>query len=267
MDKNNIGLCGVAGAGKDTAALMMLDYLKDKGYNEYKTYAFARPLKEFSKIIFGFYDYDVYDQEGKEVPFEKTFNVNQMRRAFDVAVAKKIEQFARNKKSGISFSWFQEFGHSKEEELDRLWYAFEEVLSGVIRKESFFTRLRYWLNPKKATMTIQSSPRVILQLLGTEFFRNSIDNSFWTTIAPKTNAIITDVRFQNEIDHVQSGNGIVIAIRRNTGQKISSSGHESEKVDKIQNDCDYIIDNDGTLAELDMKIKTIVDDAIERGIL
>lgn len=265
MDKNNIGVCGVAGAGKDTAAGMMQDYLEQIGHNDYKMYAFARPLKEFSKRLFGFSDYDVYDQTGKEVPFTVTYNLNLFRRSFDKEVAGMIELFAKNKVSNWPLRWVNEFGHSKEDELDRLWYAFLDALGGLVRRESFCTRLRYWLNPEKATMTLESSPRVILQLMGTEFFRNSIDNDFWTAIAPKKDAIITDVRFDNEITHVQKDGGVVIAIKRPSGEKISSSGHSSEKVDKIQDRCDYTIENDGTLADLNSMVKVILNDMIARG--
>lgn len=55
-----IGIAGKAGAGKDTVAKVLVEEF------EFIQYAFARPLKEGMKVMFGLTDYDVYDSEGKE---------------------------------------------------------------------------------------------------------------------------------------------------------------------------------------------------------
>jgi hypothetical protein len=61
-----LGLCGPAGAGKDTVA----DYLVSKhGWTE--KLSFASNLKKMCKAIFFLSDYDVNDQEGKQTNFNR----------------------------------------------------------------------------------------------------------------------------------------------------------------------------------------------------
>lgn len=57
-----IGIHGPLNGGKDTVA----SYLKYKFYDMFKSYAFARPLKEASKILFGFTDEQIEDRVLKE---------------------------------------------------------------------------------------------------------------------------------------------------------------------------------------------------------
>lgn len=65
------------------------------------------------------------------------------------------------------------------------------------------------------------TPRLALQLLGTEAVRNVFHEDFWIHALdmkiqknPVKNIVITDVRFKNEIDWVHSKSGILIEVRR-----------------------------------------------------
>ena len=66
------------------------------------------------------------------------------------------------------------------------------------------------------------SPRLALQLMGTEVGRNVFDTNFWIhslenkIVMNKANSnfVITDVRFKNEIEWIISKNGILIEVRR-----------------------------------------------------
>lgn len=122
------------------------------------------------------------------------------------------------------------------------------------------------------------SPRLALQLMGTEVGRQTFDENFWisrleASLNANKNYVITDVRFQNEIEFVHSKNGIVIEIQRglkpnwytiaNQANKGSSKAenfmktsvevHESEWR-WIGGQIDHIIDNDGTVDELKEKV-------------
>ena len=106
------------------------------------------------------------------------------------------------------------------------------------------------------------SPRTILQLMGTEVFRQ-FDENIWITnvfaCAPTLTdkIVITDARFPNELEHVRSLGGHSIYITRLLSIP-SSSTHASELSLRLLN-CDYNISNHGTITDLKMHIKVILD--------
>lgn len=120
------------------------------------------------------------------------------------------------------------------------------------------------------------TPRYALQLMGTQVGRDVFDENFWVIKlknyidnAPKQNYVITDVRFQNEIDFISENNGTLIEIRRgitphwydiaakaNRGDERAklwmqeqSDVHESEWK-WIGGNIDHVIDNDKGLEDL-----------------
>lgn len=118
------------------------------------------------------------------------------------------------------------------------------------------------------------TPRHVLQYVGTDMFRNHInglipntDNNFWVNLMKNkylkkceqdknTKVIVSDVRFQNEIDIIHKLNGKVIKLMRPSLS--NNDAHESEKnIDLL--DGDFTIINDGTLEELYSKVDKILD--------
>ena len=120
------------------------------------------------------------------------------------------------------------------------------------------------------------TPRLALQLLGTQVGRNVFHEDFWVIKMKKyitenkdKNFVITDVRFQNEIKFVHDVGGILIEIQRgikphwyNLASKanrgdgkaeqfmLNNSGiHESEWR-WIGGSIDHIIENEGSLEDL-----------------
>lgn len=144
------------------------------------------------------------------------------------------------------------------------------------------------------------TPRLALQLMGTEAGRKVFHENFWVLSLEKKisnksgNFVVTDVRFKNEIDWVHQNNGILIEVRRgitphwyniaakaNSGNShaliwmLENSGiHESEWR-WIGHDIDHVIYNDKSLADLIENVKecltksfgqSIIEDLIE-GVL
>ena len=120
------------------------------------------------------------------------------------------------------------------------------------------------------------TPRLALQLMGTEVGRDVFHQDFWVIKLknymqnnPNQSYVITDVRFQNEIEFVHSMNGILVEVQRgvtphwyeiaskaNRGDykaeefMLKQSGiHESEWR-WIGGSIDHTIQNDGSLEDL-----------------
>jgi len=119
----------------------------------------------------------------------------------------------------------------------------------------------------------ETSPRKIMQYLGTEIFRKDINNiipgiedNFWVRNVvskylnalendPETRFVISDVRFKNEVDAIQKLGGTIIKIERPLE---SLDDHESEKdIDNIKN-YNYLIKNDDTIEELYKKVDNLM---------
>lgn len=106
-----------------------------------------------------------------------------------------------------------------------------------------------------------TTPRTLLQYLGTDIVRNMIDINGWVKIAADkiqewrdrgVNVVLTDVRFQNEADVITNANGKLVRINRETD---SNDTHESEKQDFT---VDIEINNDGSVYDLHRKVRELL---------
>lgn len=100
--------------------------------------------------------------------------------------------------------------------------------------------------------------RQVLQFVGTDLFRDRLHPDTWTQAlmrryTPESNWVIADVRFPNEAAAIKKAGGILVRIERETGYY---DYHESEKaLDDYK--FDYVIQNNGTEAELFEKFETL----------
>uniref|UniRef100_A0A6C0EFE5 Deoxynucleoside monophosphate kinase n=1 Tax=viral metagenome TaxID=1070528 RepID=A0A6C0EFE5_9ZZZZ len=174
-----IGITGKKGHGKDTVGKILNKY-------GYKRIAFADPLKEACRCIFGFTDEQLYGDE--------------------------------------------------KEKTDPFWNV---------------------------------TPRHILQYVGTDLFRDQLGfvvpdlgKDIWIKSAEKhiessgfDKIVITDVRFQNEVDMILKKGGYVVRVTRpsiKSGDTHVSETHIDDLV--VNND----ILNDGTIEDLEQKVKDIL---------
>lgn len=118
----------------------------------------------------------------------------------------------------------------------------------------------------------ETKPRVLLQQLGTEVIRNNIDKDFF--IKRLCNDIrvysyyfdvitISDARFPDEIMTPKKlfDNVITIKVVRSnfdTNLTLEEQKHSTETALDGFNDYDYVIENNGTIDELDKKVLKIV---------
>lgn len=139
-------------------------------------------------------------------------------------------------------------------------YSFAQPLKEICRILFGFTDEQlYGIEKEKLDEKWNITPRLALQFVGTELFRNQLnkiipnmDENIWINIFESNyknnNIVIADCRFQNEVDKIKKMNGIVIKIIRDTG---NTDSHISEDIDKINN-FDYIIDNNSGTDILDL---------------
>jgi hypothetical protein len=129
----------------------------------------------------------------------------------------------------------------------------------MFNNEQLYTEKKEIIDPNWGV-----KPRKVLQFIGTDIVRNlfcksllpDIENNFWIKSGDiwynnnkevhNGKVVWCDVRFQNEVDYIQSKNGIVIKIER-TLECDEDSLHESElDIDKITN-YNYKIENNDTI--------------------
>lgn len=111
------------------------------------------------------------------------------------------------------------------------------------------------------------SVRKLLQFIGTELFRNNIDNEIWVKSLwyrvqqdKNKNYTINDLRFNNELqffrDHAKRGEFACIkVIRDGCDGKVGIIGHASEAYDLVG---DFEITNNGSYEELYVKVDEIM---------
>ena len=131
---------------------------------------------------------------------------------------------------------------------------------------------RFWSKETGKTIT----PRLILQLFGTDCMRNGYFDGIWVSLVkqkiidnPDTNWVIPDVRFPNEVKMIQNAQGEVWQVRRGdlpvwfTDKRDNgiepTDVHASEWawIDRDES-FEQIIQNDDSLEELLKKIEIIV---------
>jgi hypothetical protein len=98
--------------------------------------------------------------------------------------------------------------------------------------------------------------RKLMQTLGTEWGREIISQEIWANAWRQncflTNFIADDVRFHAEINAVRSLQGKIWAV---TGPVYLKPTHSSESFTLSDFKPDYVIQNNGTLCQLEMQVK------------
>ena len=119
----------------------------------------------------------------------------------------------------------------------------------------------FWSNETKMEVT----PRLVLQLFGTDCMRNGFDDGIWVSTIkkkllenPTIDYVVPDVRFANEVDMIRDIGGEVWEVKRGPDPQwlieyestgVEPTVHASEWK-WIKSKKDLVIENDGTLDEL-----------------
>jgi len=122
-------------------------------------------------------------------------------------------------------------------------------------------RDNYWSDETQMEVT----PRVVLQLFGTDCMRNGFDDGVWVSLLKKTildnpeqNYVIPDVRFANEVDMIRDIGGQVWEVKRGADPQwlieyestgVEPTVHASEWK-WIKSKKDLVVQNDSTIDDL-----------------
>ncbi len=104
------------------------------------------------------------------------------------------------------------------------------------------------------------TPRQLLQWVGTDFLRTAMPDIHLDvaelSMVPGKKYIVTDCRFENEVNWIQRRGGKVFYIERpEAEERMFESTHSSEKgIAELRFKCDYLIQNRGSLEEFKINI-------------
>lgn len=109
------------------------------------------------------------------------------------------------------------------------------------------------------------TPREILQKLGTEAGRNVFGEDIWIKVVereikeyPKCDYVVSDVRFRNEAEAIKSWGGTLVRVDRDIPYDPQQDDHPSERNLDYFTGWDHIIDNNGTIDQLEAKLDKII---------
>lgn len=226
-----IGLCGDAGAGKDTVANIMVEYFEGSATK----YSFAEPVYKLAAAILGTTVAGLEDRKTKEVT--QSWQVTQ-----------RCLVNARDYFNSINLDHYKDFPEA--------WHEF------VIHLESYMQPYSSLYEKEDTIFTLSISPRKMLELVGTELGREILQQDVWidrivrdVALNKVRVAIISDVRFENEAKFIQEKEGELIKIASpNNPYKINSTHASNQGVNP-----DYItgviINNMNGLRELEEEVE------------
>ena len=109
------------------------------------------------------------------------------------------------------------------------------------------------------------SPRYLMQTLGTEWGRNTVNNDVWLLAAKRNldelsaldnlGVVIPDVRFENEADFIRENGGVLLHISRENKEQVLS--HASENGVSFKQG-DQRVENNSNLYDLRCELTKLI---------
>lgn len=144
-----------------------------------------------------------------------------------------------------------------------LLHTFENY-SGIELPSKFYIKS---LNEHR--LVLLTTPRKVLQYVGTDIFRKHFDDEIWIKLLLNKmsflkNSIITDCRFKNERDRLRKNGGIIVLIKRPSLHTIDS--HISEQDLGLDKEYDYVIYNTKDFQFLYSQLLDIIENEMDKKI-
>lgn len=141
-------------------------------------------------------------------------------------------------------------------------YSFADPIRAMLVPLGIDMSDPYWQDRKEEVIpALGSSPRRLMQTLGTEWGRDTIHPNLWLLLANQRllNAgpgmIVSDIRFENEAQWVRNCGGMVIHLFRPDAPNVEA--HASEGGIEVQSR-DIQLFNSGTLEELQSSVRALL---------
>lgn len=242
-----IGISGKAGAGKDLVGVIIQYLVHTTGIINMEYWEDFKNKSTFNQIVFSHYVIKKFADKLKDIV---CLLIGYTREQLEDRVL-------------------------KEQELGEEWWYYKGRNNSLIP---------YNQTSKRSTEDlIKPTPRLLLQLIGTDLFRKQLHPNTWVNASFANylnNAwIFTDVRFPNEADSIKEIGGIIIRVNRFIQpnckacdmidvkkedcnsciyyKEVLDSSHESETaLDDYE--FDYVIENDSNVEELIKQVKKIL---------
>ena len=195
-----VGLTGLMGSGKDTAADAIL-----KEFPKFKRYALAGPIKELAERWLG---------------LTTDYNARGIKESL-VAFSMKEENF-----ECLDILVYDMFKDHLMMDMPMAKKVAKKIFE-VVLKDNMYCNVN---EEEVSAQMLVTTPRRIWQIIGTEGFREVVSDTFWLDIAPVKEAVITDIRFPNEALWFDSDEkNIIIEIVRDSLPKTEGVVHKSEQ--------------------------------------
>lgn len=246
-----IGLNGLAGSGKDTVAKMLNVILKEN-WSSF----------EMCKVYYN----NFYTKPNASASYYEKFK-NHDSNIICLAFADQLKRICANI-FGIPLKCFY-FNKSTAWICINKGFEYTEIRpNNVISCEEFYYNLedyknsdtKYWMSLRDILVYIGT---YMLQAdLNKEVFVNTVENQIKTESLLNNGlkyAIITDIRFNHELDYIKNNNGLTIKIVRDGIEQLNNiAEHELDDEDSY----DHIIYNNGTYDDLFKNIWDMVHENI-----
>ena len=249
-----IGLNGFAGSGKDTVAKMIKTILN---YN----WESLEDCKKYYKSVYTSPTISATfntERESETLPVFCVAFADQLKKICSDIFGIPVERFYQNK----SNAWVcinKDFQYTELHPIDEYIVTAEDYYNNIAMYKS--SDNKYWMSLREILVYVGTY--VLQQDLNKNIFVNIVHNLVHNKQLKNPElkyVLLTDIRFNHEIDYIHENNGITISIVRDDVQQLDNiAEHDLDDEDRW----DYIITNNGTYDELFEKIWNILHDDIE----
>ena len=138
----------------------------------------------------------------------------------------------------------------KEKQLGEEWWYYQLSQDKIVPRFHYINDYDNQMCEER--YLVKLTPRILMQKIGTDLFRNQLHPNIWINSTfvnydEKCDWIITDLRFQDELDKVKKNNGIIINLQRDICND-NLETHISEQL--LFNTFNFIITNNSTIDDL-----------------
>lgn len=249
-----IGLLGKKGSGKDT----LYEGVKE----DFQRFAFGDAVKELCASLGIPLDY-FYDAGIKEAPLMMGMGMDaEFHKLFHTFGA----EFERFDKTFDALKKNQRYPAEVEDIDARI--IFNNLAHELVKQEGaeyvdgWFKRQWKHIMGQPLPVFACTTPRRIMQILGTDVVRAAYNDMWINVKMPEGNVMVTDVRFPNEANIVVDRGGKLVRI---VNPRIESEDTHASEADADSIEVHHVVTNEGTIEELHEKAKRLVEDIKKDG--